>query len=176
MTRLTPNFTLEELTHSSTAARLGIDNTPPAQVIGNLRVLAEGLEKVRKLTADYGLRIHDAYRCEALERVLCAKDYSAWCKHHGHVEDGASWASYFAEKAHPQGFAADFTCAAFGSPAEIVRVIRASGLKFDKVIIEGATPQGGGWVHISFATAMRGGVMIATFDASGTPHYEEVTA
>lgn len=174
---LTRNFTLEELSQSSTAARLGIDNAPPEQVVGNLRVLADGLEKVRKLTGDHGLRIHDAYRCEALERILCAKDYSAWCKLHDHPEDDASWALYFKEKAHPQGFAADFTCAAFGLPFEIVRVIRASGLKFDKMIIEGTDAQGrGGWVHISFATAMRGVVMTASFDANGTPHYEEVTA
>lgn len=170
---LTPNFTLEELTHSSTAARLGIDNTPSAEVVGNLRVLAEALEKVRRLCGERPLRIHDAYRCEALERVLCARDFAAWCARHKKTE--ADWPEYFKEKAHPQGFAADFTCAAFGSPAEIVRVIRASGIKFDKVIIEGETPSGGGWVHFSVAPAMRGIVMIAKFDAGGTPHYEEVT-
>lgn len=172
---LTKNFSLEELSFSSTAARLGIDNTPPLQTIGNLRVLAEGLEKVRRLTGDYGLRIHDAYRCEALERVLCAKDFEAWCAHH--AKAASDWPEYFAEKAHPQGFAADFTCAAFGNPTEIVRVIRASGLKFDKVIIEGADSDGkGGWVHLSFATAMRGIAMVATFDSTGTPHYEEMKA
>lgn len=167
---LTPHFSLEELTGSSTAVRLGIDNTPPAEIVGNLRVLSEGLELVRKVTGEHGLRIHDAYRCEALERLLCAKDYAAWCTLHGHVEDDASWALYFAAKAHPQGFAADFTCAAFGSPLEIVRVIKASGIKFDKVIMEGT------WVHASFAPALRGVVMSASFDATGTPHYSEGVA
>jgi zinc D-Ala-D-Ala carboxypeptidase len=167
--RLTEHFSLEELTHSSTAVRLGIDNSPPDQVVGNLRLLADGLEQIRRVTG-HALHIDCGYRCEALERLLCAKDYAAWCTLHGHVEDEASWALYFAAKAHPQGFAADFTCTAFGSPLEIVRVIRASGIKFDKAICEGA------WVHVSFAPALRGVVMSASFDATGTPHYQDLAA
>lgn len=163
--KLTDHFSLEELSHSSTAVRMGIDNTPPEQVVGNLRVLAAGLEQIRKVTGDHGLRIHDAYRCEALERILCAKDYAAWCKIHVNEQSDASWATYFAAKAHPQGFAADFTCDAFGNPLELVRVIRASGIKFDKAISEGT------WVHVSFAPTLRGVVMTAAFDATGTPHY-----
>lgn len=172
---LTEHFTLEGLTFSATAARLGIDNTPPLLAAGNLRVLAGGLEQVLRVTG-HGLQIHDAYRCEALERVLCAKDFTAWCARHGKFPD-EGWQEYFAEKAHPQGFAADFTCADFGTPNEIVRVIRASGIKFDKVIVEGADKEGrGGWVHLSFAPAMRGVAMVAIFDSTGTPHYEELKA
>lgn len=171
---LTQHFSLEELSFSATAARLGIDNTPPAQLVGNLRVLAEGLEKLRRLTGDHGLRIHDAYRCEELERVLCAKDFAAWCARHG--KTATDWAEYFATKAHPQGLAADLTCSAFGTPTEIVRVVRASGLKVDEVILEGATPKSGGWVHASFDQRLRGIFRVAAFDANGTPHYEELTA
>lgn len=171
---LTEHFTLEGLSFSATAARLGINNEPPLLVVGNLRVLAEGLEKVDRLTGALGLDIHDAYRCEALERVLCAKDFEAWCARHARTAD--DWPEYFAEKAHPQGFAADFTCEDFGTPTEIVRVIRASGIKFDKVIVEGAVNGKGGWVHLSFAPAMRGVAMVATFDEKGIPHYEELKA
>lgn len=170
---LTEHFTLEGLSFSATAARRGIDNTPPLLVIGNLRVLAGGLEQVLRVTG-HTLQIHDAYRCEALERLLCEKDFEAWCVRH--AKTAGDWQEYFAEKAHPQGFAADFTCAAFGTPTEIVRVIRASGIKFDKVIVEGAVNGKGGWVHLSFAPAMRGVAMVATFDEKGIPHYEELKA
>ena len=44
--RLTPHFTLEELTFSETATRLGIDNTPSIEVKQNLEKLALGLENV----------------------------------------------------------------------------------------------------------------------------------
>ena len=36
--QLTANFTLEEFTRSTTADRLGIDNTPNAQEIANIRL------------------------------------------------------------------------------------------------------------------------------------------
>lgn len=167
--KLTEHFTLEELTHSPTAVRLGFDNSPPDEAVGNLRLLAEGLEQIRRVTGQ-ALRIDSGYRCEALERVLCAKDFAAWCDRHGRADLDAAWPDYFAGKAHPKGFAADFTCAAFGSPLEIVRVIKASGIKFDKAICEG------GWVHVSFAPELRGSVMTASFDATGTPHYAELAS
>ena len=45
--RLTKNFSLDELTASGTAARLGIDNTPNDLQLQNLRRLAELLQQVR---------------------------------------------------------------------------------------------------------------------------------
>jgi zinc D-Ala-D-Ala carboxypeptidase len=45
--QLTEHFSLEELIASEVAARSGIDNTPPANIVSNLRVLAQGLERVR---------------------------------------------------------------------------------------------------------------------------------
>jgi zinc D-Ala-D-Ala carboxypeptidase len=44
---LSPHFTLEELTHSELAARRGIDNTPPADVLPRLVNLAHCMELVR---------------------------------------------------------------------------------------------------------------------------------
>lgn len=46
---LSDNFTLAELTHSQTADRLGLDNTPDSTVVIHLTRLAQGLEKVRNL-------------------------------------------------------------------------------------------------------------------------------
>lgn len=166
---LTPHFTLEELTHSDTAVRLGIDNTPPANVIPHLVILAQGLEDVR-LILTRPLNVHSGYRCEALERILCAKDYAAWCVRHGKPVDDVSWTEYFKRKMHPLGYAADFTCAPFGSPLQIVRTLKGSGLKFDQLIQEGT------WVHGSFDPRLRSQVLTATFAPDGTPSYTQGVA
>lgn len=164
MTALTDHFTLDELTRSDTAVRLGIDNSAPDLLWMPLFVLAVGLEKVRALLGDKQLRISSGYRCEELERVLCAKDFAAWCARHGKHPGEQAWGEYFERKAHPKGYAADFTCPAFGDPLSIVRVIAASDIEFDQVICEGT------WVHISFAPAMRREVLTATF-TGGTASY-----
>ena len=46
--RLSPHFSLEELTHSDIATRLDIDNTPTVEIIDNLTFLAGELEKLTK--------------------------------------------------------------------------------------------------------------------------------
>lgn len=166
---ITPHFSFEELIHSDTAERLGIDNQPPPQVAGHLRVLAEGMEQVRAVTG-HPIHVNSAYRCEALERLLTQRAFASWCRKRGKLPDEASWAEYFAKKAHPQGLGCDFTCRAYGTPREIVRAIIAAGIQFDQLILEGS------WVHISFVRDaegnMRNQVLRATFTAAGATYTE----
>jgi hypothetical protein len=129
--RLTPNFSLEQLIHSETAARERIDNTPDADLVDNLRLLAEGLEQVRMLTG-FPLEISSGYRSSELNRRV-----------------GGAKSSQ-----HTQGLAADFTCAEFGSPVDIIKAIRDSDIEFDQCILEYAK-----WVHISFSRVPRGRVL-----------------
>ncbi len=129
--RLTPNFSLEQLTYSETAERERIDNTPGADILDNLRLLSEGLERVRRLTG-YPLDISSGYRCAELNQRI----------------GGAKTSQ------HTLGLAADFTCAEFGPPADIIKAIRDSGIEFDQCILEYAK-----WVHISFSKAPRGRVL-----------------
>ena len=164
---LTPNFMLEELTASDTATRMGIVNAPSATVAAHLYTLAAGLEKVRILLGA-PMHILSGYRCETLEHVLCQKDWERWCGVHGHQLDQAGWAAYFATKAHPQGFAADFIAPAAGDPLTIVRKIQAAGAEFDQLLQEGT------WVHISFAPAMRKQVLTVHFaTGTGVPSYTQ---
>lgn len=161
--KLTEHFSLEELSFSETAVRLGIDNTPPFAVLPNLGLLATGLEAARAVIG-HPMFVTSGYRCEALERVLCWKDFLAWCRRHDRDPE-TSWDDYFLRKAHPRGVAADFISPAAGKPAYIVRLLQSSKLRFDQIILEGT------WVHISFDKRLRGEVLTATF-ANGAPHYE----
>ena len=67
--RLSPNFSLAEMTFSQTADRLGIANTPSSKVIDNLRRLAEALEEVR-LWLGKPVVITSGYRCAELNRQI----------------------------------------------------------------------------------------------------------
>ena len=129
--RLTRNFSLEQLIYSETAERERIDNMPGPDIIKNLRLLAKGLEQVQALTG-LPLDISSAYRCPALNRRV----------------GGAKTSQ------HTRGLAADFTCAEFGPPVDIIKAIRDSDIDFDQCILEYAK-----WVHISFSKAPRGKVL-----------------
>jgi hypothetical protein len=129
--RLTPNFSLEQLIHSETAERERIDNTPAPPIVENLRLLAQGLEQVRTLTG-LPLKIVSGYRCPELNRRV----------------GGAKTSQ------HTEGKAADFTCAGFGPPVDVIKAIRDSDIDFDQCILEYAR-----WVHISFSAAPRGKVL-----------------
>ena len=95
------------------------------------RLLAEGLERVRMLTG-FPLEISSGYRSPELNRRVGGANSSQ----------------------HVQGLAADFTCAEFGSPVDIIKAIRDSGIEFDQCILEYAK-----WVHISFSKVPRGRVL-----------------
>lgn len=138
---LSEHFTLEELTVSPTAQRLGINNDANPTIVANLMRLVDGLEKVRTLLG-YPLRINSGFRCQALNAAI----------------GGAS------NSQHMAGMAADFTCVEFGGPISIVRAIQASGIEFDQLIQEGT------WVHISFAPVNRRQVLTAHFGAGGTTY------
>lgn len=142
---LTEHFTLAELTQSSTALRTGIKNIPSPNQMGNLKVLAEGLEQVRSLLKA-PLFITSGYRSPTLNRFIGGSKNSAHC----------------------QGFAADFKCPQFGDPVQIVKAIKESNIKYDQLIAEGDK---GGWVHISFAPELRQQTLSALFDNKGKAQY-----
>ncbi len=134
-TRLTPNFTLEEMTHSQTAVRRGIKNEANPVIRNNLTIVAANMEEVRKLLGNNPIAINSGYRNMEVNRLIGGSTRSA----------------------HMEGWAVDFTCHRFGTPAQIVDAIKASDIKFDQLIEEGT------WVHISFAPARRRQVLKATF-------------
>lgn len=128
---MTPNFTLEELTFSQTAKRMGIRNVPSQLALENLKETATRLEEVRKLL-NVPINISSGYRSPTLNRSI-----------------GGSATSH-----HTLGFAVDFTARRFGSVSEIVEKIKNSDIQYDQLIDE-FSDNGGGWVHLSFHPNMR---------------------
>jgi hypothetical protein len=123
MIMASPNFSMDELTHSDTAARHGIDNTPNDNEKENLYKLAMEMEDVRELLNNKPIFVSSGYRSLALNELLGSKKTSS----------------------HIKGLAADFTCRQFGTPNEIVFALINSDIPYDQVILEFDR-----WVHLSF--------------------------
>jgi hypothetical protein len=125
--RLSSYFTLARLIQSDTAEARGIDNTPPPEVLPNLRLLARGLDRVRRLLG-HPLEISSGYRCPELNAAVGGVPHSQ----------------------HALGLAVDFVCPGFGPPLAVARAIRDSEIAFDQCIYEFAE-----WIHLSFSPAPR---------------------
>lgn len=127
MTQLSKNFSVKELTKSSTATRLGIDNTPNIEQTINLTHLAINvLQPVRdhhgSTTVSSGLRVLE------LNRAVGSSDTSQ----------------------HMKGEAADMECPGVDN-LELAKWM-AENLEFDQIILEGYEEgdTNSGWIHVSF--------------------------
>jgi len=127
------SFDLNEFTVSQTAARAGIINNPPEEVINKLKEVYKVLYDYCKLSGK-SVTITSGYRSPKVNKLVGGAKNSQ----------------------HVLGEAADFIVP--GVPvAEVVKQIREFGIKFDQLIDEF-----GSWVHISFrASGNRGEVLTA---------------
>ena len=141
---LSPNFTLEELTHSEIAERQGLDNTPNEDVKANLTRLARFLEEVRRALGR-PIMVNSAYRSPQVNTAVGSKPTSQHCI----------------------GCAADIKVPGL-TPDNIVKEILKTNLEYDQLIREFDS-----WVHISipskFADKPRKQVLI--IDKAGTRPY-----
>ena len=147
MTQLTPNFSLEELTHTD---HREFDTTPNDAELANLVRLADFLEQVKAVLGGKPIMVNSAFRCKQVNDAVGSKDSSQ----------------------HRIGCAADLRVPGM-TPDEVVKAIIASKIGYDQVIREFATPTGGGWTHISVPntpdTAPRRQALI--IDKQGTRAY-----
>ncbi|MEA4918153.1 D-Ala-D-Ala carboxypeptidase family metallohydrolase [Proteiniphilum sp.] len=110
MTRITKNFTLEELSHSNTAKAKNIPNEPGTVEKANLVKLAICLlQPLRNL---YGktMVVNSGYRSPEVNRLVGGVPTSL----------------------HMQGKAADISCE---NPRELQKLLVRSGLPFDQAIL-----------------------------------------
>jgi hypothetical protein len=141
--QLSPHFTLDEFCTSQTAARLGISNAPPLDIVGHLRRTAQGMERVRNVLNSNAIHINSGYRSLKVNAAVGSKSTSQ----------------------HVTGEACDFICPTWGTPDKIIRAIVDSAIDYDQLILEFAD-----WIHISFSDKNRRQALI--IDHSGTRAYE----
>jgi zinc D-Ala-D-Ala carboxypeptidase len=125
---LSKNFSLDELTKSQTALRLGIDNTPSLSHKKSLKMLCiHVLEPCRKHFAR-SITPSSGYRSKELCNAIGSK----------------------ATSQHAKGQAVDFEVAGV-SNLELAEWIR-DNLEFDQLILEFHNPDdpNSGWVHCSY--------------------------
>lgn len=146
---LSTHFTLEEMTTSDTAVRLGIDNTPSAQVIDALYTTTAGLERVRTILG-VPLIVSSGYRCPKLNTAV----------------HGAKTSQ------HLKGEAADFRAPEFGTPLQICRELLkyTDFIGFDQLLFEGT------WCHISFSDQPRNEVLTAKFSGGSVTYTKGLPA
>lgn len=122
------NFKMSELIHSDTAIRYKINNMPDINSLDcMLDLIVNCLQKVRDKIGK-PMIITSGYRCPEVNKKV------------GGVVD----AHGNPISQHCKGQAADFTVSGL-TPAQIVQIIKTSGIEYDQLINEYNK-----WVHISY--------------------------
>ena len=108
--QLSKNFKLSEFTHSNTAVKHNIDNTPSPSEVANLKILCEKLLQPLRDVYNKPMTISSGYRNEELNKKV----------------GGVSTSQ------HMRGQAADV---AVPNPRLLLDVLIASGIEFDQAIL-----------------------------------------
>ena len=118
-------FTIKELSKSSTAEKLGIDNTPTPEIRAKLNTLISALDKIRE---QYGkpIFVTSGYRCPMLNKAVGGVNSSQ----------------------HVKGEAADLVGRNDNETRKIFETAKALG-NFDQLLYE-KNSKGSIWVHISY--------------------------
>ena len=156
--KITANFWLSELTHSNTAVRLGINNTPTEQHEKNLVEACKNLWQPMRELLKKPVSISSGYRSLAVNNAVGGSKTSA----------------------HSVGFAIDFTAPSFGHPRFIAeylaKELQKNGIKFDQIILE--FPESPScWVHIGYKSRdgrQREQVLTAVKRANKTVYLEGI--
>lgn len=125
--KLSEHFTLHELTRSTTAQRLGIDNTPGADELQQLHRTAQMLERVRAQLGGQPVLINSGFRNRAVNAAV------------GGVTSSD----------HAKGMAADVRVPGYGTPYEVAKALapHIGVLGIGQIIYESVG--GAQWVHLS---------------------------
>ncbi|HRS68538.1 MAG TPA: D-Ala-D-Ala carboxypeptidase family metallohydrolase [Paludibacteraceae bacterium] len=124
-------FTIKELSNSSTAKKLGIDNTPTPEIRAKLNTLISVLDKIRE---QYGkpITVTSGYRCPELNKAV----------------GGAVNPDGTPKSQHCKGEAADLVGANKAETKKIFEIAKELG-NYDQLLFE-TNKAGSVWVHISY--------------------------
>ena len=145
------NISYKEATHSTTAKRLGIDNTPNAEQFSNMVYVAENV--FQPIREHFGVPIYVSsfFRSEGLNRAIKGSVNST----------------------HIKGEAMDLDADVFEgvTNAQIFEYIK-NNLEFDQLIWEFGTDENPAWVHVSLSKRNNRNQILKAVKVNGKTHYE----
>ena len=145
------NISYKEATHSTTAKRLGIDNTPNAEQFSNMVYVAENV--FQPIREHFGVPIYVSsfFRSEALNKAVRGSSSST----------------------HIKGEAMDLDADVFEgvTNAQIFEYIK-NNLEFDQLIWEFGTDENPAWVHVSLSKRNNRNQILKAIKVGGKTHYE----
>lgn len=145
------NISYKEATHSTTAKRLGIDNTPNAEQFSNMVYVAENVFQPVREHFNVPIYVSSFFRSEALNKAVRGSSSST----------------------HMKGEAMDLDADVFGrvTNADIFNFIK-DNLEFDQLIWEFGTNQNPAWVHVSLSKRNNRKQVLKAVRVDGKTHYE----
>lgn len=148
---ISKNISYKEATHSTTAKRLGIDNTPNAEQFSNMVYVAENVFQPVREHFGVPIYISSFFRSEALNSAIRGSSSST----------------------HMKGEAMDLDADVFGkvTNAQIFHYIK-DNLEFDQLIWEFGTEEEAAWVHVSLSKNNNRNQILVAKKVEGKTVYE----
>ena len=148
--KISKHISYEEATYSSTANRLGINNTPGHEHVKNMKLVAEAIFEPLRAHFAVPIGVTSFYRCEALNRALKGSLRSS----------------------HMKGEAIDIDADVYGglSNKDIFEYIK-DNLEFDQLIWEFGNDDNPNWVHVSYNADNNRGNILKAFKKNGKTKY-----
>jgi hypothetical protein len=145
------NISYKEATHSTTAKRLGIDNTPDAEQFSNMIYVAENVFQPVREHFNTPIYISSFFRSEGLNTAIRGSVNST----------------------HMKGEAMDLDADVYGgvTNAEIFNYIK-DNLEFDQLIWEFGTDDEPSWVHVSLSKRTNRKQVLKAIKVNGKTKYE----
>ena len=145
------NISYKEATHSTTAKRLGIDNTPNAEQFSNMVYVAENVFQPVREHFGVPIYVSSFFRSEALNKAVRGSSSST----------------------HTKGEAMDLDADVYEgvTNAQIFEYIK-NNLEFDQLIWEFGTDENPAWVHVSLSKRNNRKQVLKAVRVDGQTHYE----
>ncbi len=145
------NISYKEATHSTTAKRLGIDNTPNAEQFSNMVYVAENVFQPVREHFGVPIYVSSFFRSEALNKAVRGSSSST----------------------HIKGEAMDLDADVYEgvTNAQIFEYIK-NNLEFDQLIWEFGTHENPAWVHVSLSKRNNRKQVLKAVRVDGKTHYE----
>lgn len=145
------NISYKEATHSTTAKRLGIDNTPNAEQFSNMIYVAENVFQPIREHFNTPIYISSFFRSEDLNKAIRGSSSST----------------------HMKGEAMDLDADVYEgiTNAEIFHYIK-DNLEFDQLIWEFGTDENPSWVHVSLSKRNNRNQVLKAYKVDGKTKYE----